>query len=540
MDYKKVHGDPWNPKKFTKFQRKPGSLLTVSMQIIQSVLKLNLRLRTFKCGTCHSLIEPQRKARLKKCSSHFKRYAPNKWEIIGSVVHPLSEIQFNGIDGTSQQHPARIYSAKNDPSVAKKTNSGLYLQSEMVIILDGFEPPEYEKWSKLGTKVCSKPRRSAEAWKKFLTPECHKMSLESNKRQILKQQLFGSQKLHRLASRSQILVRFSSHIPSFPKFIFFKIVSFLNVIYTLGIGVTVILANTGRIHIELGAVITISITGLVGLSNACYNITFYLHSDQINWTMRQVKQLAFNLGSISRVNARTEFVSLAYGFFSLIFSYLMFAISPLFGLELDALYYFHPSLHCDHRILGMLLRVIVGLLQGYHWTFGTYILFMVVIEFVIMSANILTLLSIQKNVDISKYNSIRILVTSYNQIFSYMGTFVLGCSSVIYISSTYAMITSYNKTPLAVYSIFPLATVFLSYCWGVILNTAAKIYTSSGEYINKYKWSGTDRRRAAMMKRSLQRVGMICGSIGVVSEMSILKLYDVWMDQTASALLAWK
>ena len=95
------------------------------------------------------------------------------------MVHPLSETQFNGIDGTSQQDSARIYSAKNDPSVPKKTNSGLYPQSEMVIILFGFESPEYEKWSKLGTKVCSKPRRSAEAWKKFLTPECHKMSLES-------------------------------------------------------------------------------------------------------------------------------------------------------------------------------------------------------------------------------------------------------------------------------------------------------------------------------------------------------------------------
>ena len=100
------------------------------------------------------------------------------------MVHPLSEIQFNGIDGTSQQDSARIYSAKNDPSVAKKRNCCLYLQSELVIILDGFEPPEYEKWSKLGAKVCSKPRRSAEAWKKFLISECHKMSLESVRNSI--------------------------------------------------------------------------------------------------------------------------------------------------------------------------------------------------------------------------------------------------------------------------------------------------------------------------------------------------------------------
>lgn len=45
---------------------------------------------------------------------------------------------------------------------------------------------------------------------------------------------------------------------------------------------------------KLGAVVTVSITGLVGLMNTSYNFALYFYSDQINWTMGQVKQLAYN------------------------------------------------------------------------------------------------------------------------------------------------------------------------------------------------------------------------------------------------------
>lgn len=116
-----------------------------------------------------------------------------------------------------------------------------------------------------------------------------------NKQRILEHsEALRSRKLHRLASKNRILLRLSSCIPSFPKFTWFKIISALNVIYSFGIFVTLMFVKNGRIHMKLGAVVTVSITGLVGLMNTSYNFALYFYSDQINWTMGQVKQLAYN------------------------------------------------------------------------------------------------------------------------------------------------------------------------------------------------------------------------------------------------------
>ncbi|OXA48287.1 hypothetical protein Fcan01_17256 [Folsomia candida] len=53
---------------------------------------------------------------------------------------------------TWQQESALVHSAKNDASVTKKPSSGFCLHIEMVILCAEFRSPDYEKWSKLGTK----------------------------------------------------------------------------------------------------------------------------------------------------------------------------------------------------------------------------------------------------------------------------------------------------------------------------------------------------------------------------------------------------
>lgn len=236
-----------------------------------------------------------------------------------------------------------------------------------------------------------------------------------------------------------------------------------------------------------------------------------------------------------------QLVILSYGFFSLMSAHVMFAISPLFGLKLDPMYYFLLPLQLNGGWRGKVLRVCVGILQGYHWTLGTYIVFITGTEFVSMSANILTWLSNRKNLDSVKYNSIRILVTSYNQIFAYLCSFILGCSTAIYVSSMNGMITSYGKIPLGVYSIFPFAAVVIMLCWSVGLNASAKVYIRSGEYIKMYKEMCRlefDQKCGVRVLRSLKRVGIIFGSLGTVTKLSSLQLFDVWMDQTVDVLLA--
>ncbi|OXA49782.1 hypothetical protein Fcan01_15680 [Folsomia candida] len=205
------------------------------------------------------------------------------------------------------------------------------------------------------------------------------------------------------------------------------------------------------------------------------------------------------------------------------------------------MYYFLASLPSHGGFIGKILRGIVIILQGYHWMIGTYTFFIISTEFVLISANILISLYTLKKLDANRYNAVRILVSSYNQIFSYVFTSVLGCSSAVYVTATSAMISFYGKIPFAIYLTYPLTNVFITVCWGLFLNVGSKVHVSSGEYIKMYnsvqRTNRFERRNVAMVQRSLKRVGIICGSIGVISKMSALQLYDVWMDQTVSVLL---
>lgn len=185
-----------------------------------------------------------------------------------------------------------------------------------------------------------------------------------------------------------------------------------------------------------------------------------------------------------------------------------------------------------------MLRVCVVILQGYHWTFGPYIAFLITTEFISMSANTLNFLPKRKNLDSLKHNSVRILVNCFNQVFAYLYSFTLGCCSAMYVSLMNGMIKSYGKIPLGVYSAFPFAIMMLTLCWAVRLNTASKVHTKSGEYIRMQKKMECDRKLAVRVLRSLKRIGIVFGSLGTVTRFSSLQLFDAWMDQTADVLLA--
>lgn len=103
----------------------------------------------------------------------------------------------------------------------------------------------------------------------------------------------GDNKIVPLATRNRILSKlgFPGWISSiFPKYVAFKVVSVLNILYTVGIASTLGLCYIGQIHIKLDAVITLCISGLNGLCNVSYNVIYCLYWEQIDWFMRGVKE----------------------------------------------------------------------------------------------------------------------------------------------------------------------------------------------------------------------------------------------------------
>lgn len=101
--------------------------------------------------------------------------------------------------------------------------------------------------------------------------------------------MFGTQHGNKLG-RNSIFRQISFH--NLPKYAFFKLITIFSFIYTVGIGVTLVYYYVHKIHMTLIPVVPLSIIGLEGLCNLSYDVIFYLRSDQINWTMREVKKLS--------------------------------------------------------------------------------------------------------------------------------------------------------------------------------------------------------------------------------------------------------
>ncbi|OXA49780.1 hypothetical protein Fcan01_15686 [Folsomia candida] len=193
----------------------------------------------------------------------------------------------------------------------------------------------------------------------------------------------------------------------FRKNVVFKVVTVVNFIYTVGIAATLRFCYTGRIHIKIGSLITKKPS-----KKLAYNpyLRDLLKSGII------IFFILVDLGTKTGTKGGKQFAFLSYGFCSIIYCYLMLAISPFFGLKLDPVYYFLSILKYHVGFRGKISRMCIVLLQGDHWTFGSYIVLIIAVEFISLSANTLNSLVIRKNLNGLKYRSIIILVTYYNQL----------------------------------------------------------------------------------------------------------------------------
>lgn len=98
--------------------------------------------------------------------------------------------------------------------------------------------------------------------------------------------------------------------------------------------------------------------------------------------------------------------------------------------------------------------------------------------------------------------------------------------------------------PLMVYVMFPLAAGLLVVVAVVLVSFGGREMTRSKMYVAK--WSalaksggegGEGRKYEIRVWRAVQPVGVEVGSFGCFEKMSILSLFEVWIDQSIALLL---
>lgn len=242
-----------NPR---RSQSKLALQMKVSRKTIQRALKIDLKLKALKRGTCHMLTVPQKIFRVKKCRRLLKRYGAEKvksilftdeklfnveehfnrqndrvyaksvkdipkkirgvkrshfpgsvmvwagvsWfgkaplhfvekgvkvaaknylsDVLEPVVKPLNQTLFNGKPWTFQQDSAPAHKAKVTQAWLRDNTPDFIATTEWPSASPDLNPLDYEIWSKLEEKVCSKPHTSIESLKKSLTREWDKFPME--------------------------------------------------------------------------------------------------------------------------------------------------------------------------------------------------------------------------------------------------------------------------------------------------------------------------------------------------------------------------
>ncbi|OXA47501.1 hypothetical protein Fcan01_17749 [Folsomia candida] len=225
--------------------------------------------------------------------------------------------------------------------------------------------------------------------------------------------------------------------------------------------------------------------------------------------------------------------------------YLGMATTPLFG-QLDTGYFLMRAISPTWPTTwhGMAVRLAVTVLFGYHWFFVAVTIFTAVLIVIRTSTELMRVLEEGTKPCKMEYDCLRILAFRSNDV----GRWVIGTGLVVisiqFVVSVNVSLKFRGKMPLMVYVMFPLAAGLLVVVAVVLVSFGGREMTRSKMYVAK--WSalaksggegGEGRKYEIRVWRAVQPVGVEVGSFGCFEKMSILSLFEVWIDQSIALLL---
>ncbi|OXA40957.1 hypothetical protein Fcan01_24334 [Folsomia candida] len=291
--------------------------------------------------------------------------------------------------------------------------------------------------------------------------------------------------------------------------------------------------------------------------------TLYIEAKRINLILREFRKLRNFVLSDQSVSKRSTkpdelrdynlsvklwIYFLHFLAVNLALTFLCVATVPLLGsIDTGYLLVTAVSLNSSNwadSLIGKTIRIIFSSLFSCHWYFVAITIFISAIVTILLPSEILTILGNRSKLCKLTYESLRILIFRFNETVKWVLAMELLVISIMFVSSVYASLRLNDKMPLQTCIMFPIVAVLMVVAAVLIYSCGGKVLTRSEKYVEKWEriakrdgGGGISGKVAIRVWRAVRPIGLEIGSFGSLPKMSILYLFEVWVEQTIALLL---
>ncbi|OXA46205.1 hypothetical protein Fcan01_19284 [Folsomia candida] len=227
----------------------------------------------------------------------------------------------------------------------------------------------------------------------------------------------------------------------------------------------------------------------------------------------------------------------------------MLALMAFLGQKLDSGYYFihalFPKSGWEVIFPGKLMRCIFTLVSGYHMFIGAISIVLSAFEIIALATDCAKAVlhnnrSLRSRAD---YGALSILINRGNKI----ARWTLAVSSVLasgtFIFSMAAVIKYYGKIDVLTYLVFVMFVFTMIIFMATVVPFAAKLNIVSTQFVEEWGkriplW-GNKRvlKHHVRCARAMKPIGIECSGIGIVGKLTLVEIYEGWLDRTITVVL---